>query len=320
MGKKNKNKKNKGKGKQAKQVEQNQDTGDFNLTLDYTEELKNSGSSQERNQHVPDIEPNFESTEKKAREDMDQCEELLGVRGEVELTIDAIQRQVEEERTRVKQIIKDKEYEEIKKLTRKQKKNKNEVDGIFYNKRMNQKDKLMKLYDIVYKAISENQKLKEKQIDEKSKIEDLRKENELKVLGIQKQRKQKQMLYNIFQTLKDQNIEAYKLKDEAIKQQQDAKKDMTKMFESEIEKITSSYQDQLSIKSQYESKKAELEVLAEEYKVLETQTKALIDKKDVEIHGLQEDINNKIEKELKGLMVSILTPVHAHNLQHLYMK
>ena len=152
--------------------------------------------------------------------------------------------------------------------------------------------------------MNENHKLRDKQLEEQGKIEKVRKDFEIKILGIQKQRKQKHMLYNLFQGLKDKNIEAYKMKDEAIRQQQDAKKEMTKMFETEIEKITNSYQDQLSIKSQYESKKAELEVLAEEYKILETQTKALIGKKDSTIHELQEQINDKIEKELKGLMDS----------------
>jgi len=114
------------------------------------------------------------------------------------------------------------------------------------------------LYDTVYRTINENHKLKEKQFEETSKIDKVQKELEMKLLGIEKQRKQKHMLYSLFQGMKDKNIEAYKLKDDAIRSQQDAKKEMTKMFETEIEKITSSYQDQLTIKSQYESKKAEL--------------------------------------------------------------
>jgi hypothetical protein len=258
---------------------------------------------------VPDIEPSYESTEKKAREDMEQCEKLLGVKDEIEEPIEQIQKNVEDERQRVKSTLKDKEYEELKKLSRKQKRNTKDVDSLFYDKRLNPQDKIRKLYDIVYKTINENQKLKEKQSDEQIKIEKVRKDFELKLLGIQKQRKSKNMLYSLFQGLKEKNIDAYKLKDDAIKQQQDAKKDMTKMFETEIEKITSSYQDQLNIKSQYESKKAELEMLAEEYKILETQTKSLIDKKDKKINILQEQINNKIEKELKGLMVSQPRPL-----------
>lgn len=120
--------------------------------------------------------------------------------------------------------------------------------------------------------------------------------------GIEKQRKQKQILYGVFQSLKEKNIEAYREKDKAIQSQQQAKKDMTKMFEQEIEKVTSSYQDQMTMKTQYEAKKGELEVLAEEYKVLETQTKAQIEKKDKRIHTLQQQINDQIENGLKGLM------------------
>lgn len=130
----------------------------------------------------------------------------------------------------------------------------------------------------------------------------LRNDFEIQTLGIEKLRKQKHMLHNLFQTLKEKNIEAYRRKDDAIRNQQSAKKEMTKLFEKEIDNITNSYQSQLDIKSKYEQKKGELEKLAEEYKVLETQSKSLIEKKDKRIDSLQTEINRRIETELKTSM------------------
>lgn len=275
MGKKSKSKKNKSKqekGGSGGNNEIDEEAKALNLTLELTDDIKAS-SSKSRKNHSHDSEPVFESTEQKAREDMEQCEKLLGVNDSSEESIEKIQERIELERERIREMLKDQKYEEVKKLSRKQQKNKKEVDAIFYNKRLRGPDKLRQLYDIVYKTINENQKLKEKQFEEQTKIEGVRADFESKLQGIQKQRKQKQMLYGLFQGLKDKNIEAYRLKDDAIRQQQEAKKEMTKMFETEIDKITNSYQDQLSIKSKYEAKKAELEVLAEEYKISEVQGK-----------------------------------------------
>ena len=50
------------------------------------------------------------------------------------------------------------------------------------------------------------------------------------------------------------------------------------------------------------NKKQELEVLANEYKKLEAESKLVIEKKEQRINLLQEQINEKIDKELKGLM------------------
>ena len=145
MGKKNKNKKGKKKGKQNKNQngsnnhnktsEGFEDDGQkLNLSLDFTEEFKSNTINKSHDNDVPDIEPSYESTEKKAREDMEQCEKLLGVQDEIEKPIEEIQLRVEEERQRAKSTLKDKEYEENKKLSRKQKKNQKEVDSIFYSK------------------------------------------------------------------------------------------------------------------------------------------------------------------------------------------
>ena len=167
-----KNKKN--KSKKSKQNKKQGNSGDndevrrideasnvLGLSLELTDELKDKAAHRE-NRREPDIEPNFESTEEKAREDMEQCEKLLGVVGEIEEPIGLIQERIEKERKRVQSILKDKEYDEFKNLTKKQKKNLKEVDSIFNDKRVNSADKLRQLYDIVMKTIGSNQKLKEK--------------------------------------------------------------------------------------------------------------------------------------------------------------
>lgn len=128
-------------------------------------------------------EQEYESTEQKAREDMEQCEKLLGMHDHKDEPIDEIRQKVEEERSRIQSILKDKEYEELKKLSKKQKKNAKEIDAVFYNKRLGSQDKLRQLYDIVNRTVVENQKLKEKQLEEQGRIQEVRNEFELKLQG-----------------------------------------------------------------------------------------------------------------------------------------
>ena len=66
------------------------------------------------------------------------------------------------------------------------------------------------------------------------------------------------------------------------------------MFEKEIDKVTNSYQEQISIKDKYEAKKKELEELAE--------VRVVIEQKEKKINDLQADINDQIENKLKTLM------------------
>ena len=176
------------------------------------------------------------------------------------------------------------------------------MDNVYFDKRIPDEKKLKILFDFVLRAIKEKEMVKDNQYDQMIKTQKYKKEIENKSKALDKTIQTKTMLYNLFQGLKEKNIEAYRLKDEAIKEQQEAKKKMTQYFEKEIDSVTVNYQKQLDIKSDYEKKKLELEKLAQEYKKLEGQSKSILEQKENKICTLQQQINDKIDKELKTLM------------------
>lgn len=209
---------------------------------------------------------------------------------------------LEEERIKIEDMLKEKEREEAKRITRKNKKVLKDGDLAFHDKRSSDDKKLKALYDLVIRAFKEKQLCKETKFEQIHKLENLKNEIENRNKNLDKTIQSKHLLYSLFQGLKEKNIEAYRKKDDAIKSQQTAKKEMTKLFEQKIDNVTVNYQEQLDIKQDYEKKKKELEKLAEDYKKLEAESKSAIENKEKKINSLQEYINNKIDKELKVLM------------------
>jgi chromosome segregation ATPase len=199
-------------------------------------------------------------------------------------------------------MLKEKEREEAKRITRKNKKIMKDGELAYYDKRTSDDKKLKTLYDLVIRAFKEKQLCKETKFEQIHKLENLKKEIENRNKNLDKTIQSKHLLYSLFQGLKEKNIEAYRKKDDAIKSQQIAKKEMTKNFEQKIDNVTVNYQEQLDIKQDYEKKKKELEKLAEDYKKLEAESKFTIERKEQKINNLQVYINDKIDKELKVLM------------------
>jgi len=312
MAKKNKSKKggNKKKGGQ-KQDASNPDgveVHDVELVADMLnlseEEKKQVRANAAKQKQVADNEEEeeFESTEEKARSDMEQCEKLLGIKETTDKTYDERKQRLEEEKKNIQETFQEREREEIKRINKKNKKTLKEGDMIFYDKRLSDDKKLKSLYDLVMRAFKEQQMIKETKFDQMQRIEKINTEIDTKNKNLDKTIQSKHMLHSLFQSLKEKNIEAYRMKDQAIKDQQVAKKEMTKMFEKEIDSVTVNYQEQLDIKSDYEKKKKELEKIAEEYKKLEKESKSLLEQKEKRITDLQAHINEKIDKELKVLM------------------
>lgn len=233
---------------------------------------------------------------------MEQCEKLLGIKDTTDKTYEERKERLEEEKKNIQETFQEREREEIKRINKKNKKTLKEGDMIFYDKRLSDDKKLKSLYDLVMRAFKEQQMIKETKFDQMQRIEKINTEIDTKNRNLDKTIQSKHMLHSLFQSLKEKNIEAYRMKDEAIKDQQVAKKEMTKMFEKEIDSVTVNYQEQLDIKSDYEKKKKELEKIAEEYKKLEKESKSLLEQKEKRITDLQAHINDKIDKELKVLM------------------
>lgn len=179
----------------------------------------------------------------------------------------------------IQKLTQDREREEAKRISKKFKKSLKDVDLAYFDKRTSDDKKLKTLFDLVMRGIKEQEITKQDQYDQNSKIEKYKTEIELKSKGLDKTIQTKNILYNLFQGLKEKNIEAYRAKDEAIKEQQEAKKSMTQYFEKEIDSVTVNYQN----KSDYEKKKLELEKLAQEYKKLEGQSKTLLEQKESRI-------------------------------------
>jgi hypothetical protein len=202
--------------------------------------------------------------------------------------------EIETEKARIKETLVEREREEMKRVTKKNKKTLKEADDIIRDKRLDDDRKLKSMYDLVQKIAKQLIMVRETKFDQIIRVGKLQQDLEIKNKALDKTYFAKHTLHSLFQGLKEKNIESYRMKDNAIKEQQQAKKDMTKMFEQEIDKVTSSYQDQVNIKEQYELKKKELEKLAESRNVIEQREKR--------INDLQTDINNVIESELKGLM------------------
>ena len=307
MGKNKKNRRNnKQKANQAeKKQSQTQDAGTDPNDLTEAQQMELAaemmGLSEEQKQQIrdapqnpPPAEEEFESTEEKARQDMEQCEKLIGIQGSTDKTYEERKQEVEEAKEKYMAELKDREHEELKRINKKNKKMQKEADLIFYDKRTSDDKKLKSLYDMVQRAAKEQIAIRETKFDQARRLEMIDEEIEKKNRGIDNVIKLKHTLYSVFQGLKDKNIEAYRLKDEAIKEQQQAKKDMTKRFEKEIDAVTASYQEQISIKEKYELKKKELEELAK--------VRGVIDQKEKKINDLQMHINEVIESELKTLM------------------
>lgn len=312
MAKKNKSKKggNKKKGpqKQDASTSDGVEIHDVELVADMLnlseEEKQQVRANAARQKQVADNEEEeeFESTEDKARSDMEQCEKLLGIKDTTDKTYEERKERLEEEKKNIQETFQEREREEIKRINKKNKKTLKEGDMIFYDKRLSDDKKLKSLYDLVMRAFKEQQMIKETKFDQMQRIEKINTEIDTKNRNLDKTIQSKHMLHSLFQSLKEKNIEAYRMKDEAIKDQQVAKKEMTKMFEKEIDSVTVNYQEQLDIKSDYEKKKKELEKIAEEYKKLEKESKSLLEQKEKRITDLQAHINDKIDKELKVLM------------------
>lgn len=244
----------------------------------------------------------FESTEQRAINDMNECEKLLGFNEYKSQTHEERWKRLENEKQEIQKLTQEREREEAKRISKKFKKNIKDADLVFFDKRTSDDKKLKTMFDYVMRAIKEQEVTKQDQLDQNAKVEKYKTEIEAKSKGLDKTIQTKTMLYNLFQSLKEKNIEAYRTKDEAIKEQQEAKKKMTQYFEKEIDSVTVNYQKQLDIKSDYEKKKTELEKLAQEYKKLESQSKAMLEQKENRIVTLQQQINEKIDKELKVLM------------------
>lgn len=247
-------------------------------------------------------EEEFESTEDKARQDLEQCEQLLGIHGSTDKSYDERLQELNEEKEKIQENLKEREREELKRVIKKNKKFMKDADIVYFDKRSAEDKKLKSLYDLVLRAFKEKQLVKESKIKQIQRVETLKVEVENRNKNLDKTIQSKHMLHSLFQSLKDKNIEAYKSKDDAITSQQDAKKEMTKNFEHKIDSVTVNYQEQLDIKQEYEIKKRELEKLADEYKKLEAESKSTIEKKEKKINDLQAHINEKIDKELKVLM------------------
>jgi len=219
---------------------------------------------------------------------------LLGINDSEDKTFEMRKEHLEKEKETLKSTINESEKEELKKIQKKNKKLQKEADIIFHSKRTSNESKLESLYNLVMKVAKEQIMIRESKFDQLRRAEKIQDEIDAKNRGIDKVIQLKHTLNNVFQGLKEKNIEAYRRKDDAIKAQQQAKKDMTKMFEADIDKVTNSYQEQISLKEKYEIKKKELEQLAE--------VRMVIEKKEKEINNLQTDINDQIENELKKLM------------------
>ena len=243
-------------------------------------------------------EETFESTEQRAINDMNEWEKLLGFNNFKTQSHEERWKRLENEKVEIQKLTQDREREEAKRISKKFKKSLKDVDLAYFDKRTSDDKKLKTLFDLVMRGIKEQEITKQDQYDQNSKIEKYKTEIELKSKGLDKTIQTKNILYNLFQGLKEKNIEAYRAKDEAIKEQQEAKKSMTQYFEKEIDSVTVNYQN----KSDYEKKKLELEKLAQEYKKLEGQSKTLLEQKESRIWTLQQQINEKIDKELKVLM------------------
>jgi chromosome segregation ATPase len=301
MGKKNKarrnNKKKDNQTSEATQEEKEDDIRELEEAADMlglTEEQKAKLREDQENPEKPHEEEDFESTEEKARNDMEQCEKLIGMHECKDKPYEERQQNIEAEKAKIKETLGDREHEEMKRVTKKNKKTLKEADDIMRDKRLDEDRKLKSMYDTVQKIAKQLIMVRETKFDQIIKVDKLEKDLDTKNRALDKTFSFKHTLHNLFQGLKEKNIESYRMKDDAIKEQQQAKKDMTKMFEQEIDKVTSSYQDQVNIKEQYELKKKELEKLAESRNVIEHREKR--------INDLQTDINSVIESELKGLM------------------
>lgn len=267
----------------------------FYDSLGLTEEQKQKIKENEANP-APEAEKEeeYESTEEKARIDMEQCEKLLGIKDSTDKTFEERKQELEKEKESLKTFVNEREKEELKRINRKNKKLQKEADLIFHNKRSTNDAKLKSLYDLVMKVAKDQILIRESKFDQINRADKIQEEIDSKNRGIDKVIQLKHTLNNVFQGLKEKNIEAYKRKDDAIRAQQDAKKEMTKNFEADIDKVTNSYQEQISLKEKYEEKKKELEKLAE--------VRLIIEQKEKVINTLQTDINDQIENELKKLM------------------
>lgn len=298
-------KKGKGKNTNKKKNQNKNKTGDADPTdLEIEAAADLLGFSEEQKQQIKENAKNkknqgpeeeeFESTEDKARSDMEQCEKLIGIKGSIDKTYEERKQQLEEAKERILATMQDREREEMKRINKKYKKQTKEGELVFFDKRSSGDKKLKALYDLVMRTLKELQAVKETKFDMIQRADKLKNDVEVKNKNIDKIVQSKHMLNNLFQTLKEKNIEAYRAKDQAIKDQQQAKKDMTKMFEKEIDAVTVNYQSQLDIKADYEKKKQELEGLAEEYKGLKNREKQMNEQHTI--------MNSKIDKELKSLM------------------
>lgn len=297
--------KNKNKNKKSKQKknQQNQAASDTPTLEDLEKAADMLGYSEEEKKQIKDNastkgqqaeEEEFESTEDKARSDMEQCEKLIGIDGSTDKTYDERKQVLEDAKTEILATMQEREREEMKRINKKNKRSLKEAELVFYDKRSSEDKKLKSLYDLVMKAFKELQAVRETKFEQIQRVDKIESEVESKNKNLDKIMQTKHMLNNLFKSLKEKNIEAYRKKDQAIRDQQLAKKDMTKMFEKEIDSVTANYQQQLDIKADYEKKKQELETLAEEYKGLKHQEK--------QMNEMHTQINQKIDKELKALM------------------
>lgn len=299
MGKNKKNRRNNKKKQNNKPQEQKEKEPDqFDLAgefLGLTEEQKQEMRENEaKKQEEEQQEEEYESTEAKAKQDMEQWEKLLGIQGKTDMSYEDRKAELHGEREKLQGMRNEREREELKRVNKKNKKLQKEADLIFFDKRSTGDKKLKGLYDLIMKVAKEQIMVRETQFDMVQKAKKIDQDIDDKNRGIDKVIQLKHTLNNVFQGLKEKNIEAYKKKDDAILNQQQAKKDMTKMFEAEIEKVTNSYQEQISIKEKYEAKKKELEELAE--------VRVVIEDKEKQINNLQTEINDQIENQLKSLM------------------
>ena len=98
------------------------------------------------------------------------------------------------------------------------------------------------MYEKAVKSVKDLGAIKKQQIILEKKIQTLKQDIEVKRTSLEKQDKQKQSLINLYNTLKEKNLEAHKHHDQAIQHEQEEKTKMSNTFKKKINDISEKLQ------------------------------------------------------------------------------